>query len=450
MTRVGGRAQFDLGSGVGKKKENENEMRTSKKWSSLGVRIKRKAITDVSLLKHPLLTLGHFFGAVFDGVVALTRAASHHRAAVAATVLPTAIGIALSGSLRFWALYVTWWVGLGVLSSIGLGTGMHSGILFLFPHVMRVCLAAEVCHSLDFDSSHDIWFRGEAWGSFLCDAPDDDTIAAADALPTVRLWEIFGRVALPCLLWGAGTAIGEVPPYLVSRAAAEAGIANEELIREIGTTSGSDDDGDGDSRSRRLGSPSTVAGRVRALLALAAGTVDWMKRWMVDWIKRWGFWGVLLFAAWPNAAFDLCGICCGAFMMPFWEFFGATFVGKALIKVNLQAVFFINLFSEHRMRRLVRIVARLTPDSWGLDVFVERLLMEALSKFKKQQFQRSPGASKLAIAWNVVMVVIIASFAISCINQLAQQHAAQKIRQQSARAKRASDDTTGRPASPSS
>ena len=37
-----------------------------------------------------------------------------------------------------WALFVAWWLGLGVLSSIGLGTGMHSGLLFLFPHMLKV------------------------------------------------------------------------------------------------------------------------------------------------------------------------------------------------------------------------------------------------------------------------------------------------------------------------
>ncbi len=37
-----------------------------------------------------------------------------------------------------WAQFVVWWVGLGVLSSIGLGTGMHSGLLFLFPHMLKV------------------------------------------------------------------------------------------------------------------------------------------------------------------------------------------------------------------------------------------------------------------------------------------------------------------------
>lgn len=37
-----------------------------------------------------------------------------------------------------WVQYVVWWVGLGVLSSVGLGAGMHSGLLFLFPHMLKV------------------------------------------------------------------------------------------------------------------------------------------------------------------------------------------------------------------------------------------------------------------------------------------------------------------------
>ncbi|POM68595.1 hypothetical protein PHPALM_15227, partial [Phytophthora palmivora] len=46
--------------------------------------------------------------------------------------------------------FVVWWVGLGVLSSVGLGTGMHSGILFLFPHIFLVVQAAHESISLDF------------------------------------------------------------------------------------------------------------------------------------------------------------------------------------------------------------------------------------------------------------------------------------------------------------
>jgi vacuole membrane protein 1 len=37
---------------------------------------------------------------------------------------------------------------------------------------------------------------------------------------------------------------------------------------------------------------------------------------------------------------------CGHFQVPFWTFFGATMVGKAVIKCNLQALAVIVMFSE--------------------------------------------------------------------------------------------------------
>lgn len=46
-----------------------------------------------------------------------------------------------------WCLY---WCGLGILSSVGLGTGLHTFILYLGPHIASVTLAAYECNSLDF------------------------------------------------------------------------------------------------------------------------------------------------------------------------------------------------------------------------------------------------------------------------------------------------------------
>lgn len=36
--------------------------------------------------------------------------------------------------------------------------------------------------------------------------------------------------------------------------------------------------------------------------------------------------------------FDLAGFLCGHFLVPFSEFFGATFIGKAIIKVSIQVI----------------------------------------------------------------------------------------------------------------
>lgn len=48
------------------------------------------------------------------------------------------------------AFFITYWVGLGVLSSVGLGTGLHTFLLYLGPHIASVTLAAYECNSLEF------------------------------------------------------------------------------------------------------------------------------------------------------------------------------------------------------------------------------------------------------------------------------------------------------------
>ena len=104
--------------------------------------------------------------------------------------------------------WILWWLILGILSSIGLGTGMHSGILFLFPFIGNVCMVAATCHSLDFDT-----FGNK---SFNCFTRNDENSS------TVTFWGLFFKVFWPCFLWGSGTAIGEIPPYAVSLAAVRA------------------------------------------------------------------------------------------------------------------------------------------------------------------------------------------------------------------------------------
>ena len=71
-------------------------------------------------------------------------------------------------------------------------------------------------------------------------------------------------------------------------------------------------------------------------------------------VERVGFFGILAAARWllslfviqylslvssssiPNPLFDLAGITCGHFLVPFWTFFGATLIGKAVIKMHIQ------------------------------------------------------------------------------------------------------------------
>lgn len=42
--------------------------------------------------------------------------------------------------------FALWWVGLGVASSIGLGTGLHTFVLYLGPYMAKVTMAANECN----------------------------------------------------------------------------------------------------------------------------------------------------------------------------------------------------------------------------------------------------------------------------------------------------------------
>eukprot|EP01053_Blabericola_migrator_P005809 Blabericola_migrator_1__5808@NODE_2941_length_2187_cov_113_757075_g1844_i0_p2_GENE_NODE_2941_length_2187_cov_113_757075_g1844_i0NODE_2941_length_2187_cov_113_757075_g1844_i0_p2_ORF_typecomplete_len254_score40_20SNARE_assoc/PF09335_11/1_9e07SNARE_assoc/PF09335_11/1_7e03_NODE_2941_length_2187_cov_113_757075_g1844_i08821643 len=67
---------------------------------------------------------------------------------------------------------------------------------------------------------------------------------------------------------------------------------------------------------------------------------------MFKFIERYGSPSVFLLSCWPNALFDLCGILCGQFLMPFWEFFIPLVLGKAVVKVFIQTSFTIYVFSK--------------------------------------------------------------------------------------------------------
>lgn len=242
--------------------------------------------------------------------------------------------------------FVVWWLGLGVLSSIGFGSGMHSGLLFLFPHMLKICLAAERCGNLDFDLRTDIWSRSDI---FHCEPTIN---AATGELAEVGFLEIFLKALPAATLWGAGTAIGEVPPYLLSYQAAKAGKRNVEAEKMLGI----------ESQSHLVSSKAskTLLGRLMALIEVF---IQGMKNWMLHFIENHGFWGIFLLAAYPNAAFDLCGICCGHFMMPFWKFFGATLLGKGFVKVSGQTAFFIALFRKSSRETILGALERSMPET---------------------------------------------------------------------------------------
>ena len=49
----------------------------------------------------------------------------------------------------------------------------------------------------------------------------------------------------------------------------------------------------------------------------------------------------------PNPLFDLAGITCGHFLIPFWTFFGATLIGKAVFKMLIQVSAYYSALSHY-------------------------------------------------------------------------------------------------------
>lgn len=364
---------------------------------------------SLTLFRRPFSALRHVFFALtetlFDYFVIVT---SH---SFTRFIIVPLVGLWLFGSmipgphqalcriaLRSVEFFV-WWFGLGVLSSVGLGTGMHSGLLFLFPHIMRVAQTAMMCGNVDFDFFADMWFR------------DTSTIYVCRSVtPTTPYGELYLSMLL-CVLpaaitWGAGTAAGEIPPYAMSYASAAAGERNAQYAEELQETE----------EGATSGSP-----------------VEKMKRWMIDFLQRNGFWGIVLMSAWPNAFFDLCGMCCGHFLMPFWTFFGATFVGKALIKATSQAALLVLVFSSTEvLEDFVSWGASFFPASWGLKDTLVQAIRDFTAKTNSGTANVAAGIAKEAPAqgllgqlWGYFMFFVIMMFVVSCIDQQAQSRAAE-------------------------
>jgi hypothetical protein len=74
------------------------------------------------------------------------------------------------------------------------------------PHIAAVTLAAYECQSTDFP-------QPPYPDSIVC--PDSPVGAGVG----VTIWDILSKVRVEAFCWGAGTAIGELPPYFMARAA---------------------------------------------------------------------------------------------------------------------------------------------------------------------------------------------------------------------------------------
>uniref|UniRef100_A0A8R1U1Z6 Vacuole membrane protein 1 n=1 Tax=Onchocerca volvulus TaxID=6282 RepID=A0A8R1U1Z6_ONCVO len=277
-----------------------------------------------------------------------------------------------------------YWIGLGILSSIGLGTGLHTFILYLGPHIASVTMAAYECNSLDFPEP-------PYPDSILC--PNVEGIMET---AIVTVWSIMSKVRIEALMWGAGTALGELPPYFMAKAARISGEEpDDEEYREF-------------------------LAYINRHGPKAPTFTDKCKEVMEKAVTRLGFLGILSFASIPNPFFDLAGITCGHFLVPFWKFFLATLIGKAIFKMHLQMFFVVLAFSENTVEHLIVHLKRIPV----FGVRFHQKLMEYLAfqkiKLHKNGSSHIEDSTMLQKCASFMVTSMIIWFLLSIINSLAQ------------------------------
>lgn len=279
--------------------------------------------------------------------------------------------------------FVVYWTGLGVLSSVGLGTGLHTFLLYLGPHIASVTLAAYECNSLNFPEPP---YPNE----IVC--PDD---AKSTMAPT--MWAIMSKVRIEAFLWGAGTALGELPPYFMAKASRLSGSGDG--FEEIEELQQRKDRGD------------------------KLGMFERGKLAMEKIVQKVGFFGILVCASIPNPLFDLAGITCGHFLVPFWTFFGATLIGKAFIKMHIQKIFVIIAFNEHLVAKAVDFLVLVPIVGKKLQEPFKAFLLNQKKRLHRDTAGSSPNSSNIiSTIFEYFVIAMVCFFITSIINSLAQSY----------------------------
>lgn len=367
---------------------------TNKEFDDLRAK-KKKERASIVIWRRPITTLIYFIRELLLEIQRLLYGILQHRIKVSLIILLISLMTAayyIDGShqqtvanIERQLLWCGYWIGLGILSSVGLGTGLHTFLLYLGPHIASVSMAAWTCNSVEFPEPP---------------YPQDILCPDEESLYPITLWTIMSKVRLEACMWGLGTAIGELPPYFMARAA---------------RLSGSEED---DEEYEEL--EAVLHSQKKDPLTRAKKAVHRL-------VERVGFFGILLCASIPNPLFDLAGITCGHFLIPFWTFFGATMIGKAIIKMHIQKLFVIIAFSNDHVEWAVNLM--------GLVPYVGKYLKKPFNDYlakQKLKLHRKPGShatqdtSMLQFMFGQLLLAMVAYFIVSIVNSMAQTFAKRK------------------------
>ena len=414
---------------------------------------------ELTLRSHPLHTLQYFSLAVYEAIPKQWPF-SVMSTLLLTTVVMVSLGIHFCGksgstddiesntvpNLCQWLeasmLETLFWIGCGVLSTIGFGSGVQTGALFLFPHVCRLALA---------------WSKEQQ-------QHQQDGTSHAPSLVSL-LWS----VAIPGFWSGGGSAAGELVPFLLARVIRQSGKDPFDLLNvEISSATRSFDRDEITSSQSTVGSQDSFSSSE----SLSGQEINeessgWTPRLLLSntrvamesQLSSNTFWKIFTLAVVPNALFDLAGLICGASSdVTWWQFFSATWLAKALVRTPAQtcglALAVVAIASPSSLanggvdnlarQNLTRAAAAASSSTTtGVSDFFEQWGRMALAEFvgddefllEKASVETVAARETAALSivfvvikamWSLMTVAMLMFFIMSTIEQVAQHHVRNK------------------------
>ncbi|PKA57395.1 hypothetical protein AXF42_Ash013582 [Apostasia shenzhenica] len=162
-----------------------------------------------------------------------------------------------------------------------------------------------------------------------------------------------------------------------------------------------------------------------------------IKLWLFSQSQHLSFLTILVLASVPNPLFDLAGIMCGQFGIPFWKFFLATLVGKAIIKTHIQTTFIISVcnnqlleFVEKKMIWILRFIPSLSSILPNIISKLHKLKEKYLSG--SMQPHAPPNSKEMAwnlsfaFVWNTFVWLMLMNFFAKIVTATAQKYLKQQ------------------------
>ncbi|PIN19831.1 Vacuole membrane protein VMP1 [Handroanthus impetiginosus] len=402
-----------------KKKSSSTKSSRKKSMSISGLRIKhQQELENLSLSSQPFKTLKLFLFAVIQYLKrSSSYLLSHGGWLMLLSTIVVIVGILLVtldgphekhvDEILLYVQFGLWWVALGVASSIGLGSGLHTFVLYLGPHVALFTIKATQCGRVDIKSAlYDTiqLKRSPSWLGKDCAEFGPPLFPSTHGV-RIPLSSILPQVQLEAILWGLGTALGELPPYFISRAASLSG-SRVDAMEELDVSSTKND-------------------------GYISSSLNRIKRWFLSHAQYLNFLTILILASVPNPLFDLAGIMCGQFGIPFWEFFTATMIGKAIIKTHIQTLFIISICNNQLLHWVETELIWILSFIPGFDSILSNLISK-LHAMKDKYLATKPHVPtnikgkkwdfSLASIWNTIVWFMLMNFFVKIVNTTAQRY----------------------------